>query len=279
MTSTAPASGDTNSADPPPRCPHLARLTAGFDAHDPHLSPDLAIEVHRAIRSTAPVTYSPAHGGTWIVSRYHDVKTALADHETFSSAHGVFFPRAAGTPRFAPLECDPPEQIAFRTAMKPPFSLARVRELHDAVVQQVRSHIHPIAARGHGDLIAELAVPLPLTVVGLAVGFTEHAQRRIRELTSNTWGRMPKDDGPGGFWPAFAQLFDSEIRRARQQPGEDYLSTLVRTPLDGRPPRDDELHVMLVAYAIAGHETSMNTLAHLLWQLGCVVKVLVTATR
>jgi cytochrome P450 len=30
---------------------------------------------------------------------------------------------------------------------------------------------------------------------------------------------------------------------------------------------EDELHVMLVAFAIAGHETSMNTLAHLLSHL------------
>lgn len=249
-------------------CPHLARLTAGFDAHDPHLSPDLAIEVHRALRGTAPVAYSPAHGGTWIVSRYHDVKAALADHSTFSSASGVFFPRAPGTPRFAPLEYDPPEQTAFRAAMKPPFTLSRVRELHDAVAGLVRAHMDPIAARGHGDLVAELAVPLPLAVVGLAVGFTEHAQRSIRELTSNTWARMPKDDGPGGFWPAFAKLFDSEIRRARERPGGDHLSTLVRQPFRGRPVGDADLHVMLVAYAIAGHETSMNTLAHLLWQLG-----------
>lgn len=269
MRHTAPATEDTTPTGSVPGCPHLARLTADFDAHDPYLSPDLAVDVHRAIRTSAPVSYSRAHGGTWIVSRYHDVRAALADHETFSSASGVFFPRAAGTPRFAPLEYDPPEQTRFRTAMKPPFLLPRVRDLHGALVDLVRAHVTPIAARGHGDLIAELAVPLPLAVVGLAVGFTEHAQRSIRELTSNTWARMPKDDGPGGFWPAFTALFDSEIRRAREQPGDDHLSLLVRSTFDGRRPAgDEELHVMLVAYAIAGHETSMNILAHLLWQLG-----------
>ncbi|MEU2234952.1 cytochrome P450 [Streptomyces vietnamensis] len=269
MTQTAPATTHDNPPSVPgPRCPHLGRLTADFDAHDPHLTPDLAVEVHRAIRATTPVTYSRAHGGTWIVSRYQDVRAALADHETFSSASGVFFPRAAGTPRFAPLEYDPPEQNRFRAAMKPPFQLSRVRELHGALADLIRAHVTPIAERGHGDLVAELAVPLPLAVVGLAVGFTEHAQHSIRELTSNTWARMPKDDGPGGFWPAFAALFDSEIRRAREEPGDDYLSTLVRLPFDGRPVTREELHVMLVAYAIAGHETSMNTLAHLLWELG-----------
>ncbi|MER7536967.1 cytochrome P450 [Streptomyces sp. NPDC097704] len=269
MTQTAPAThASSSSSVPGPGCPHLARLTADFDAHDPHLTPDLAVDVHRAIRTATPVAHSQAHGGTWIVSRYQDVRAALADHETFSSASGVFFPRASGTPRFAPLEYDPPEQNRFRAAMKPPFQLSRVRELHGALADLVRAHVTPIAERGHGDLVAELAVPLPLAVVGLAVGFTEHAQHSIRELTSNTWARMPKDDGPGGFWPAFAALFDGEIRRAREQPGDDYLSTLVRLPFDGRPATREELHVMLVAYAIAGHETSMNTLAHLLWQLG-----------
>ncbi|GAA2264675.1 cytochrome P450 [Streptomyces atrovirens] len=268
MTRTAPGAHDSTPDREAPCRSHLARLTADFDAHDPHLSPDLAVDVHRAIRTATPVTRSRAHGGTWIVSRYDDVRAALADHRTFSSASGVFFPRAPGTPRFAPLEYDPPEQTRFRTAMKPPLQRSRVRQLHGALADLVRRHITPITERGHGDLIAELAVPLPLAAVGLAVGFTEHAQRSIRDLTSNTWARMATDNGPAGFWPAFTELFDHEIRRARRQPGDDHLSALVRAPFDGRPVSDEDLHVMLVAYAIAGHETTMNTLAHLLWQLG-----------
>ncbi|MEV8374763.1 cytochrome P450 [Kribbella sp. NPDC056861] len=79
---------------------------------------------------------------------------------------------------------------------------------------------------------------------------------------------MAVDRDAGGFWPPFAELFRQEIARARSEPGDDYLSELVRAEPDGVPVSDEDLQAMLVAFAIAGHETSMNTLAHLLWQLG-----------
>ncbi|MEU6742098.1 cytochrome P450 [Streptosporangium sandarakinum] len=245
----------------------VERLAVDFDHHDPELTPDLACLVHREIRETTPVAYSRAHGGMWILSRYDDVRAALRDHDTFSSASGVFFPRAEGTPPFAPLEYDPPEHTRFRALMKPPLLLPEARRLAPEIGVLVARAVRPVVARGGGDLVRELAVPLPLAVVSLAVGFSADARDRIRDLTSNTWARMPRDGDAGGFWPAFAELFQSEIRRARARSGGDHLSVLVREEIDGRPVTDAELHVMLVAYAIAGHETSMNTLAHLLRHL------------
>ncbi|MEV4896714.1 cytochrome P450 [Nonomuraea sp. NPDC055795] len=243
------------------------RLVEDFDHLDPAFTPDVALRVHRSIRERGRVARSSAHGGFWILSHYQDVRNALRDHETFSSASGVFFPRAAGTPLFAPLEYDPPRQTVFRDLMKPPFLLPQARRLAPRLRRLAADLIAPIAADGGGDLVARLAVPLPLAVVSLAVGFTTAAQHRIRDLTSNTWTHIGRDDNPGQFWPQFTQLFQREILRARRRPGPDHLSELVNATIDGRPVTDEELHVMLVAFAIAGHETSMNTLSHLLWQL------------
>ncbi|PWW66771.1 cytochrome P450 [Actinokineospora spheciospongiae] len=247
-------------------CP-VDRLTADFDHHDPEFTPDLALRVHRAVRGRGRVAHSSAHGGMWVLSHHADVDAALRDHETFASGHGVFFPRAAGTPRFAPLEYDPPEQTRYRALMRPPFTPARAKESAAAITGLVAELVRPVVERGHGDLVAELATPLPLAVVGAAVGFSPEARARIRELTSNTWKGMPRDADSGGFWPPFAELFRTEIRRARENPGDDHLSTLVRTRVDGELLTEDDLHVMLVAYAIAGHETTMNTIGHLCWVL------------
>ncbi|GGL61378.1 hypothetical protein GCM10010129_01170 [Streptomyces fumigatiscleroticus] len=247
--------------------PDVTRLTENFDHHDPAFTPDLACPVHRAIRERGAVVRTEAHGGAWILSRHRDVLAALRDHDTFSSASGVFFPRAPGTPAFAPLEYDPPEHTAYRSLMKVPFQLSEARRLEPRIREAVTALVTPLAERGGGDLVRELAVPLPLTAVGMAVGFTDEAVGRIRELSRNTWEHLPKDASADGFWPQFTELLDGEIRRAREEPGDDYLSRLVRSRIDGRPVTDRDLHVMLVAFAIAGHETSMNALSHLLWQL------------
>jgi cytochrome P450 len=243
------------------------RLAADFDHLDPAFEPGVAVRVHRAIRDRTPVARSRAHGGFWVLSRYADVRAALADHRRFSSASGVFFPRAAGTPPFAPLEYDPPRQTVLRDLMRPPFTADRVAALGPEIDRLTAELLAPVLARGGGDLVAELAVPLPLAVVARAVGFSAQARDRIRELTSRTWAQLPSAAGPGGFWPQFTELFTAELTRARARPGPDQLSTLATTLRDGAPLPDAELHVMLVAYAIAGHETTMNTLGHLLWQL------------
>ncbi|SDY43167.1 Cytochrome P450 [Amycolatopsis xylanica] len=245
-----------------------ARLSQDFDHHDRELTPDMAVLVHRALREGQRVAYSRAHGGMWILSRYDDVEAALKDHRTFSSAEGVLFPRTADTPRFAPLDYDPPEQAVFRELMRPPCTIGAVRRLKYDIAKLVRRVVEPLVRRGGGDLVTELAATLPLAAVSLAVGFSEDARERIAELAAIGWTRMPSDGPAERFWPPFAELFRAEIKRAKAEPGEDYLSALVRSRIDGRPVTESELHAMLVSFAVAGHETTMNSLSHLLWQLG-----------
>ncbi|WP_196224000.1 cytochrome P450 [[Actinomadura] parvosata] len=245
----------------------VARQAGAFDHHAPEFTPDLAHAVHHRLQDERPIARTDAHGGLVLLSRYADVRQALKDHRRFTSGSGVFCPRAPGTPYFAPLEYDPPLHTAYRDLMRPPFTAAAVRALRPKVDRLVAELVSPVAEAGEGDLVKDIAVPLPLAALSLAVGFSEEAQSRIRALTRNTWERMPKDSHPDGFWPAFAELFDQEIRRARRHPGDDYLSALVRADFQGRPVTDEELHVMLVAFAIAGHETTMNALSHLMWNL------------
>ncbi|MFC6061962.1 cytochrome P450 [Streptomyces ochraceiscleroticus] len=256
---------DTTDAPGSP-CP-VARLTAAFDHHDPEFTPEVARQVQQALRERTRVGRTEAHGGAWLLSRYEDVLRALSDDETFSSGSGIFFPRAKGTPRFAPLEYDPPEHTFFRALMRPAFVRAQAARLAPRVREAVSGLVAPLVARGGGDLVRELCTPLPLIVLGLAIGLTAEAQRDIRELTRNMWSRMPKDGSAAGFWPQMEELLQREIRLARERGGTDFLARLVRAERDGRPLTDAELRVMLVGFAVGGHQTTLNALAHLLWTL------------
>ncbi|MEU6115269.1 cytochrome P450 [Streptomyces sp. NPDC047117] len=254
-------------AAPVSPCPVVTRLTGAFDHHDPEFTPEIAHQVHQALREQGRVARTEAYGGAWVLSRYQDVLRALTEDGTFSSGSGIFFPRAEGTPRFAPLEYDPPEHTFFRALMRPAFVRAQVARLAPRVREVVSGLVAPLVSRGGGDLVRELCTPLPLVVLGLAVGFTEEAQRRLRDLTRNMWARMPKDGSAAGFWPQMEELLQSEIRQARKRDGGDFLARLVRAERAGRPLTDAELRVMLVGFAVGGHQTTLNALAHLLWTL------------
>src|SRR5689334_8541324 len=58
-----------------------------FDPYDPSLIDD-PYPVYRRLRDDAPAYYG-GHRNFWALSRFADVKMALADHETFCSSQGL----------------------------------------------------------------------------------------------------------------------------------------------------------------------------------------------
>lgn len=245
----------------------VARLVEKFDWHDPEYTPDVAETVNRLVREKSAVTYTPAHGGMWILSRYEHVRAAFKDYQTFSSGSGVFFPRAAGMPRFSPIEFDPPEHSQLRELMAPPLHAEEVRRLRPRICQFAADLLDPVVARGHGDLVGELAKPLSIGVVALAVGLSDAARTRIRELTSNLWQHLAKASDASGFWPQFREMLSDEVRRVRAEPDGSYVSQLANMSLDGAPLPEERIHSILVSLCIAGHETTMNTLSRITWYL------------
>lgn len=238
-----------------------------FDHQHPDFTPDTAPEVYAELRSRCPVAHTDAHGGYWVLTRYADVLNAAKDHETYSSAGGVFIPRPDGVPPFPPIEFDPPMHTALRNLMRPPLTSAEVKTIEPHIRSLVRELVEPLAQRRDGDLVGELAVPLPLRVLSVVVGFSARATDRIRALSEELWAGMGSAEDSSNFLPAYAQLLAEEIGTVRAEPRGDYLSWLVTQQIGDRPVSDEELIGILASLAIAGHETTMNSAANLLLHL------------
>ncbi|WP_235558137.1 cytochrome P450 [Sphaerimonospora mesophila] len=246
----------------------IDRLTTTFDYHDPEYTPETAEIINRVIRDRTPVAYSPAHGGMWVLSRYEDVKAALRDHETFSSAEGVHFPRAKGMPPFTPIDFDPPEQARIRALMAPPMKKKAIRDLESRVRALAAELIPPIVERGHGDLVAELSQPFAISALGLALGLSDETQHEIRAMTNTMWRYLSTEPDASRFWGQYQPILAGEIRRARENPGDHYLSWLANVRVDGEFLSDDLLCSIMVSYCVAGHANTMNTVNRVLWCLG-----------
>lgn len=244
-----------------------AQFVTRFDHQHPELTPDIAPAVYAELRRRCPVAHTDSHGGYWVLTRYADVLAAAKDHETFSSAGGVFIPRPEGVPQFPPIEFDPPVHTALRDLMRPPLTASEVREVEPQIRLLVEELVGPLVTKGGGDLVGELAVPLPLRVLSAVVGFSQKATERIRALSEELWAGMAADEDSSGFLPAYAGLLAQEIAEVRSSPRDDYLSWLVDQEIEDRPVTDEELIGILASMAIAGHETTMNSAANLLLHL------------
>ena len=133
----------------------------------------------------------------WIVHRFADVRRVLRDSERFSSVNASFERTLLGAERQA--------HDRLRRALAATFSPLGIRRLRDGVIRRVTQALDGMAARGTGDAVAELAIPLSQTIVGEMLGLPPSASGKLQ-----TWADALMDPGGSG---------GSDIRQAeiRQQ--------------------------------------------------------------
>src|SRR5438046_8048129 len=135
---------------------------------------------HR-LRSSAPV--HRAHAGLWVLTRYDDVVMVLRDgrfgRDGFEQLLAAVYggdTEAGRLPR-SMLFRDPPDHTRLRALVSKAFT--------PKVIENMRSHIQDIVNRlldrlqGAGRMygIADLAYPLPVTVMCEVLGVPTHDQR------------------------------------------------------------------------------------------------------
>ncbi|HEY6747792.1 MAG TPA: cytochrome P450 [Mycobacteriales bacterium] len=217
--------------------------------------------------------------GMWIVGRYDDVRTVLADHERFSSDFNIRSPQwpppevaavlATGYPEVhVLLNQDPPEHTTKRAIINGTFSPRRVRALTPIVQRLADGLIDRVADAGRADLIGGLAWPLPLSITCELLGLPVADATRIRawidvmtELTSygTTPERLVEVARESVEFERYLAAFAAE-RRA--DPRDDLSSDLIAGGLS-----DLEMISLLVNMIFAGHETTSNLIGNTLLAL------------
>ncbi|HSP95938.1 MAG TPA: cytochrome P450, partial [Candidatus Dormibacteraeota bacterium] len=127
---------------------------------------------YRRLRDDFPVYHQPRLG-FWALSRFADVHGALADHDTFSSAQGLTWdPRAAEQAGVLPMmvTTDPPAHGDLRKLINRGLTPRRVAALEPAIRSVVTDAIDALRRRGGGDLVEDLAAPLPTAIIGTFLG-------------------------------------------------------------------------------------------------------------
>ena len=236
-----------------------------FDHNSTALSEQNLWQAYEELRSLGPVAHSRHHGGYYVVTGFDDVKSALRDKETFVSGHGHRIP-VVGVPRAVPIDYDGSLHREYRRIMISALTPKRIAAMKDSLRDLIGRLVSDFRAAGGGDVIAAVALPLPLQVLVEVVGFSEATVTELRELTEAMWdvvNDVDYDEARQGI----RALVDGEIARHRAEPRDDFLSRLLDERVEDRPITDDEIARTLITMAIAGHETTMNAASSLFWLL------------
>ncbi len=211
----------------------------------------------------------PLQGIAYCVTRYDDVLTVLRDDDRFAND-----PRNAGRRRswlFSKLSFsldrtmighDAASHRRLRNLVHKAFTPARVQALQARVEQLVEELLASAQARGGVELMADLAIPLPVTVICDLMGVPEAERPEFRHWMS---GLLDMEAGglPGLLkgLPRSRRLFAflrRLISQRREQRGDDLLSALVSAEEEGERLSFEELVATTFLLLFAGHETTVN---------------------
>ncbi|MFD5624921.1 cytochrome P450 [Streptomyces sp. NPDC127072] len=164
-------------------------------------------DIYAELRALGPVVYLSRYD-LYALPRYDEVRAALMDWQTFSSARGVFVdPDVNARLEGITLCSDPPEHTAMRSVLGRPLRPDRMREVTPRIEAEADRVVERLVGRGRFEVVAELAEYLPMTVVSDLVGLPDHGREKMLEWAAAIWNTQgPADDRAAAAGPAVAEF-------------------------------------------------------------------------
>jgi cytochrome P450 len=229
------------------------------------------------LRSTDPVHWADQVGG-WVLTRYADVIAVLrspdASSERTAAVRQRVDPEFQGLFDFrshSMLNADPPRHTRLRLLVKKAFTPRTVEELAPFIRSFVDEVLGSAQARGRMDVMADLAFPLPATVIAEMLGVPPQDRDRFKKWSDETAaavGNLPSNLSPDLLRRSMASMeelvsyFRGIIAARRTEPRNDLISALVRAQEEGDRLSDEELLANCVLLLNAGHETTTNLIGN-----------------
>ncbi|MEV5569623.1 cytochrome P450 [Spirillospora sp. NPDC052269] len=241
--------------------------------------------VYERLRAERPVFFDEATG-QWVVSRYADVDALLRDrrlgrsylhvgtHEEFGQQPEPDFLKPFwDLVRAGMLDVEPPTHTRLRRLVSKAFTARMVEGLRPTIRRLAEELAADLVARGGGDLLADLAEPLPVTVIAEMLGVPEEDRALLRPWSADICGMYelnPPDEVQRKAVQAANDFSDylRELARARAaEPRDDLVSALARVADEGDRLTEDELIGTCVLLLNAGHEATVNATGNGWWSL------------
>ena len=231
------------------------------------------------LRAGDPVHWSDKLRG-WVLFRYDDVVAFFRDDERLSSdrAAATKFrgPRLPeGTPRLRTVASDPPEHDPVRAMLNASLA-ARVRSVGprvDALIGALLERIGTAVERsveqseltGEVDLIADLAYPLPITIIADLLGIPASDREQFQAWSHAIARGMDRFYSGGAAAEGLQELgayFVQLLGQRQTTPGDDLMRDLLAAEHHGERLSQLEVVALCTALVFGGHETTVNLIGN-----------------
>ena len=213
-------------------------------------------------------------GDGWLITRYEDAQRMATDprlsvdtkhaNPTLRARLDEFKFRFVDSFPDHMLIVDPPEHTRLRRLISKQFTPSRVAALEPYIRETVEELLDAAATDCPIDLVAALAAPLPVRVIGRLLGIrTEDADflqplvSALIELPTDSEVAARLDRARAGLWDYLCGV----IADKRKSPDTALLSALIAAHDDDDLLSDSELTAMAAVLFAGGAETTAHTIA------------------
>lgn len=224
------------------------------------------------LRNEAPLwsIVVPDSTRVWLLSRYEDVFALFSDERFLKNRYNAMTPEQLRRqpwvpPMFKPIELnmldlEPPDHTRLRGLVHKVFTPRLVEQLRVRVENLADELLDAAMRKGEMDLIADYALPLPLTIITDILGVPRRDHDRFHRWSkvivsvnqfNQNWRIIP------AVWK-FNHYLRGIFRARRADPKEDLISALIQVEEAGDKLTEDELLAMVFLLLVAGHETTVN---------------------
>ncbi|GHH61502.1 cytochrome P450 [Lentzea cavernae] len=158
------------------------------------------------------------------------------------------------------LNSDNPQHARLRALAVKAFNGRAVQQLAPRVEEITRELVGRLPVGEEVDLVKELAVPMPMHVIGEVLGVPALDQGRVRVLIETMMSMEPEVSQPAS--DELGGYFHGLLTGDALVPGSLFGKLVAAVDDDGDHLSHDELMAMAFLLVVAGHETSASLIAN-----------------
>lgn len=222
----------------------------------------------------------------WLVPHHADVSALLRDRRLGRTYQHRFthedFGRTVPPPEHEPfhvlndhgmLDLEPPDHTRIRRLVSKAFTPRTVEQLKPYVQGLAGELVSGLVEAGGGDLLTDVAEPLPVAVIAEMLGIPESDRAQLRPWSADICGMYELNPSEETATKAvrasveFSEYLLELIAARRKEPGDDLISGLIAAYDEGDRLTEQEMISTAVLLLNAGHEATVNSTVNGWWAL------------
>lgn len=244
----------------------LERISSDIDLfsdtalHDPY-------PLYRQLRDLGPAAYLSRHG-VYFLGRYEQVREALRDWRTYSSAQGASLNDIINTAWKDALIClDPPVHTEMRKLFTDRIGPRHLKEVEETIHLRARELVQRLMERKEFDAVTDLAQDLPINVIFDLIGWPEEVRGELLDFAIGSFNACgpdaPRMRAALPRMEAMMAFITKTYDENRLRPG-GFGSTVAEAARRGEISRESAI-TLLAGYVVAAFDTTINAIGNGAW--------------